>query len=166
MDIDTNKNLNDQWKSSRGKPQEVYRPQQKQSMACPARRWVGKGYPFRVSAWIGTSCWSCQGVTPSLSWLEGEGGYPILFWSGGAQSLPSQRGTPSWNVWGTPWEWTWDLTWPGYPQEETWDLTWLGYPQEGTWDQWKYYGMEMGYSMLTDRRLWKHNLPPSFECSR
>ena len=34
-----------------------------------------------------------------------------------------------------------------------------GYSLERTWDQWKYYRMEMGYLLWTDRHLWKQYLP-------
>ena len=44
----------------------------------------------------------------------------------------------------------------------------LGYPLERTWDQWKYYGMEMGYTRVwTDRQTLVKAVPsPSFGCGR
>ena len=86
---------------------------------------------------------------PILTW---SGVYPIAFLPGGTPSWPGWRGTPSW-----PGQ-SFLPSWPGY-----------GTPKEVTWDQWKYYGIEMGYSppsLLADRCLWKHNLLPSFGCGR
>ena len=67
-------------------------------------------------------------------------------WEGGGCPILGWWGTPNWGVLLSIWDWGTPTPWTGvHPRKETWNQS-LGYPSERTWCQWKYYGMEMGYS--------------------